>query len=93
VSPLDYVAQKLPPDHPPTGSCDSCSEEDVISHVISHLGQKLKRRRVNWQTGATWDPRDVEEQQIQEFILSHACEYMHSSVTSGGLPEEEAVKP
>ena len=74
--PPDSVSQKLPPDHSATGSGDSGSEEDADSH----LGRKQhKRKRVDWQTVATWDPRDVEEQHIQDSILSNAREYMRSS--------------
>ena len=73
--PRDSVGRNLPPDHAATGSCDSCSEEDANSH----LGQKPKRKRVKWQTVATWDPHDVEEQHIQDSILSNAREYMRIS--------------
>jgi len=73
--PRDSVGEKLPPDHASTGSCDSGSEEDANSH----LGQKPKRKRVKWQTMATWDPQDVEEQHIQDSILCNAREYMRSS--------------
>jgi hypothetical protein len=73
--PRDSVGRNLPPVHAATGSCDSCSEEDANSH----LGQKPKRKRVKWQTVATWDPQDVEEQHIQDSILSNARKYMRSS--------------
>ena len=71
----DSVGRNLPPVHAATGSCDSCSEEDANSH----LGQKPKRKRVKWQTVATWDPHDVEEQDIQDSILSNARKYKRSS--------------
>ena len=50
VSPRDSVSRKLPSDHAATGSCDSGSEEDANSQ----LGQKRRRKRVGWQTVATW---------------------------------------
>ena len=36
-------------------------------------------KRVKWQTVVTWDPQDVEEQHIQDSILSNAREYMRGS--------------